>query len=197
MDALAEALLDLKGLSVTCAQADNIKCLYDALSDFDKAPLSFEARQRKAMRGHFARSKGNHSGHVAEEAVKRYFKFTLAIYTTLLCKYNRCFLSGGSPASFPSKSRVVEAMCIRLCDKHTQPKRTTDSSGRRTYESRWKLVLKEYSQAQARLFNSSRLMAETNLALFSINETTLRQWYVPNLHCNTSPMPISHTRQGL
>ena len=72
VDALAEALLNLTGLSVTSTQVDNIKGLYDNLSDFDKAPLSFEAKQRKATRGRFARSKGNRSGHVAKEAVKRY-----------------------------------------------------------------------------------------------------------------------------
>jgi hypothetical protein len=80
VDALAGALLELRGLSVTASQAEKIKRLYDHLSDFDKAPLSFEARQRKAMRGRFARSKGNRSGHVGEEAVKRYLfiHFTLA-----------------------------------------------------------------------------------------------------------------------
>ena len=33
----------------------------------------------------------------------------------------RCFMSARSPASSPSKSRVVEAVCIRLCDAITQP----------------------------------------------------------------------------
>ena len=65
-------LLELRGLSVRASEADNIKRLYDKLSDFDKAPLSFEARQKKAMRGRFAHSKGNRSGHVGEEPVKRY-----------------------------------------------------------------------------------------------------------------------------
>ena len=37
-------------------------------------------------------------------------------YTCLfLC---RCSLSAGSPASCPSKSRVVEALCILLCDQY-------------------------------------------------------------------------------
>ena len=72
VDNLAEALLELRGLSVTSSQADNITHLYNNLSDFDKAPLTYEARQRKAARGRFARSKGNHSAHIGEEAVKRY-----------------------------------------------------------------------------------------------------------------------------
>lgn len=71
VDALAEALVELRGLSVTSTEIDKIKCLYDNLSDYDKAPLTYEARQRKAMPGRFARSKGNRSGHVAQEAVKR------------------------------------------------------------------------------------------------------------------------------
>lgn len=71
VDALAEALLELRGLSVTSAETDKIKRLYDNLSDYDKAPLTYEARQRKTMRGRFARSKGNRTEHVAQEAVKR------------------------------------------------------------------------------------------------------------------------------
>lgn len=176
VDALAEALLGLRGLSVTATQAEKIKSLYAKLTDFDRAPLTYEAKQRKVARGRFARSKGNRSGHVGEEAVKRYL--ILKIYFHLVHHLNhRCFLSGGSPALSPSKSRVVEAICIRLCDKHTQPRRSVES-GRRGYVSRWKLILEEYSKVQSRLFNSSTLMAETNLALYTINETTLRQWYV-------------------
>ena len=32
-------------------------------------------------------------------------------------------LSGGSPASYPSKSRIVEAICIHLCNKIIYPAR--------------------------------------------------------------------------
>jgi hypothetical protein len=112
---------------------------------------------------------------------------SLRLNHILLHTDNRCFLSSGSPASPPSKSCVVEAICIKLCDKYTKPKWPLDGSGRRGYQSKWKRILEDYSHDQSRLFNSSTWMAETNLALYSINETetTLRQWYIPNLHCTT------------
>ena len=87
-----------------------------------------------------------------------------------------CFLSAGSPASCPSKSRVVEAICIRLLDKFPKPCRT-DVRGRRSYTSRWRLVLSEYNNIRARLLNSQALLEGTNLVLFTINEATLVRWY--------------------
>ena len=70
VDAIAEALLQLQGLSVTPSQSDNIKTLYGQLSDYDKAPLTYEARKRKAARGRFARSKSYRSGHVEKRLSK-------------------------------------------------------------------------------------------------------------------------------
>ena len=46
-------------------------------------------------------------------------------------------------------------------------------SYRRSYLSKWKLILKDYSALRARLYNSSGLLEETNLALYVINQTTL------------------------
>ena len=40
--------------------------------------------------------------------------------TLLVC---RCFLSAGSPASCPSRSRIVEALCILLCEKYPHPRK--------------------------------------------------------------------------
>ena len=53
------------------------------------------------------------------------------------------------------------------------------------YTSRWKLILADYSNAQARLNNSQHLLEETSLALYSVNKTTLRQWYVQKCQLNT------------
>ena len=44
---------------------------------------------------------------------------------------------------------------------------------RRSYLSRWKLVLQDYNSIRARLFNSERVLEETDLALYVINQTTL------------------------
>lgn len=107
--------------------------------------------------------------------------------------FHRCFLSAGSPASFPSKSRVVEAICLKLCDRYTQPRRER-SGGKTRHISRyspigfistpqlespfrWKQILTAYNEVRRRLLNSQALLEGTNLMLFSINETTLLHWY--------------------
>ena len=66
----------------------------------------------------------------------------------------RCFISGGFPASSPAKSRLVEVMCIRLCDKHTQPRRDVTADRKRDYTSRLKLVLSDYNAVRACVANS-------------------------------------------
>ncbi len=58
MDKLARALVKLRGLCVTNAQASLIKKLYHNLLEFDKRPLVFSPRKLQAPRGRFARSKG-------------------------------------------------------------------------------------------------------------------------------------------
>ena len=84
----------------------------------------------------------------------------------------RCFMSAGSPACSPSKSRVVEAVCIRLCDAIMQPLTDSRPDGSTRYASRWHQILEAYNRVRARLFNSLELLEGTDLALFMINEAT-------------------------
>ena len=84
----------------------------------------------------------------------------------------RCFMSAGSPACSPSKSRMVEAVCIRLCDAITQPLTDLRPDGSTRYISRWRQILEAYNRVRARLFNSLELLEGTDLALFMINEAT-------------------------
>ena len=90
----------------------------------------------------------------------------------LLSIYNRCFLSAGSPAASPAKSRVVEAICIHLCEKISSPKRVT-VEGRRTHTSRWDMILSEYSKIKARVLNSLPLLEGTTITLYPINKVSL------------------------
>ena len=107
------------------------------------------------------------------------------------CMFHRCFLSG---ASVPSKSRIVEAVCILLCQKYPETEMTSgagktsgfnnlldrsfDVEGwRRAYLSRWKMIVQECNALRAWLFNSAGLMVETNLALYVINQTTLLSYH--------------------
>ncbi|PIK51978.1 hypothetical protein BSL78_11126 [Apostichopus japonicus] len=100
----------------------------------------------KASKGRFARSK---HGYVGAEVVKR------------------CFLSAGSPASYPNKSRVVEALCILLCEKIPQARKNDG------YTSRWRLILSEYNKVRHRLLNSEDLLEGTELVLLHLNEAML------------------------
>ncbi|ESO90740.1 hypothetical protein LOTGIDRAFT_175806 [Lottia gigantea] len=69
VEALALALIQLKGISITAAEANNIKQLFDVLLDFDRRPIKYTAKVKKPSKGRFARSKG---GFVGVDAVKRY-----------------------------------------------------------------------------------------------------------------------------
>ena len=71
-DALARALLSLKGLSIKASQVESIKKLYQNLMEFDKRPLQFSPRVKASrLRGRFAKSRSQ-SGHISIDCVKRY-----------------------------------------------------------------------------------------------------------------------------
>ena len=160
VDALAVALIEPKGLSVTPAQAETIIQRYGALLEYDKHPIQFQQTlQQKPLRGRFARIRQYRVGHVSLEKMKG------------------CFLSGGAPACSPSKSRIVEAILIHLLEDITQPRREVDERGKNKYTSRYKLVLSAYNSIRARVLNSDILMQRTNLMLVNLNEFTLLRWY--------------------
>ena len=69
VDALAEALVSLRGLSVTNTQAERLIALYTNLPDFDKRPIVFNPRPHKPSRGRFARKK--RAAFQSVEAMKR------------------------------------------------------------------------------------------------------------------------------
>ena len=182
VDKLAQALVQLSGLSVSNEEARNIQLLYSQLDDYDKSPLTFTLHQRpSASRGRFARSK---KGHTTVEQMKRFLiRFGLYVCLANICK--RCFVSGGSPASLPNKSRLVEAICILLSTKYTCGRK--DSSKLLEfhefncnyfaiacrYVSRWKLILSEYNCIRTRLYNSQALLEGTNMMLYNLNEGVL------------------------
>ena len=171
VDDLAKALIGLSGLSVTNSQAKEIKRLYLNLLEFDKRPLMFKSGPYRPPKRRFGRAK-RLGGHVNVDSMKRYF-ISPSIYDRYIIwvHIHRCFLSAGSPASSPAKSRLVEAICILLCAQYPQPRR--ERGQRPRYTSRWKLVLSAYNAIRARLLNSQALLEETNLVLYTINETTL------------------------
>ena len=70
VDKLAEALINMEGLFVTNAKAEQVKRLYDNLLHYDKQPLKYQPMyQQHSSRGRFARK--YRSGHVGVESMKR------------------------------------------------------------------------------------------------------------------------------
>ena len=55
-----------------------------------------------------------------------------------------------------------------LVEKHPASRRTGQ-----TNTSRWQLILSEYASIRQRLLDSEALLEGTNLALYTINQTTL------------------------
>ncbi|XP_029545713.1 uncharacterized protein LOC115147590 isoform X1 [Salmo trutta] len=102
-----------------------------------------------------------------ERIVQGRFKATKGKSSIILGKdsLQRCLLGLNSgPANWPGTSRLVEAICSQLCQIH--PKK-----------SRWALILADYVAIREEVLNSPRLMAQTNLQLFELNQRTISQWY--------------------
>eukprot|EP00794_Sanderia_malayensis_P009435 gene9435-10420_t len=62
----------------------------------------------------------------------------------------RCFISAGSPALPPSRSRVVGAICLFLLEVYPQPVTELTYSGRRRTINRWPSILVAYNRIRAR-----------------------------------------------
>lgn len=95
-------------------------------------------------------------GHLGQEATKR------------------CFVSGGSPSLPPSKSRVVEAICVQLMNEITSPTRKSNKDSE--YVSRYGRVVQRYNEIKHYVSQSTVLMERTGITLFQINESTLSTW---------------------
>lgn len=72
---MAVALIELKGLTVTTAQAERIVELHAALSEYDKRPIQFRQRLRQTpLGGRFGRRRQYSSGQVSLEKMRRYLQ---------------------------------------------------------------------------------------------------------------------------
>ena len=87
---------------------------------------------------------------------------------------HRTFLSGtGRRAQWPDASRLVEAICVRLCEMYPAAKKRS-----KTAQPRWNSILAAYRQLRDVVVSNGRLMDNTGLQLFDINTRTLTQWFV-------------------
>ncbi|KAI4795374.1 hypothetical protein KUCAC02_031454 [Chaenocephalus aceratus] len=88
-----------------------------------------------------------------------------------------CLLGLNSgPATWPSASRLVEAICSQLCRLH--PAATRFGGIMRT---RWSLILTDYVAIREAVLASPRLMAQTDIQLFELNQRTRSQCIRPDL----------------
>lgn len=80
--------------------------------------------------------------------------------------------SPGGPAQWPSTSRLVEAMCIKLCALHRSP---TKKDGVRI--PRWTKILRDYYHIRVLMLISPAVMGATSIQLFVLTQRTLIQWF--------------------
>ncbi|XP_069545914.1 uncharacterized protein [Brachyistius frenatus] len=153
---LAKALVearDLQGLSDR--RVGQLVALWQRLPERDTQRVACPARhQERQPSGLFKAAKGKNTSCPGKESLQR------------------CLLGLNSgPANWPNASRPVEAVCSQLC--HLHPASTW--SGRIT-RSRWSLVLQDYVAVREAVLASPRLMAQTSIQLFELNQRTLSQW---------------------
>ncbi|KAL1005000.1 hypothetical protein UPYG_G00053240 [Umbra pygmaea] len=129
--------------------------LWTALHDIDKQRVNYQPRhQPQLTHGRFKAPK--RSGVTpGVESVKR------------------CLMGHpGGPAQWPSTSRLVDAICTKLCALHKSP---TKKAGVCT--PRWSKIFLDYHHIRELVLNSRRLMDETMIQLFELNQKTLIQWF--------------------
>ena len=73
MAQLAEALLELKGLSLPNDKVQNIKALWNSLDHFDKKATEIILKSQVQLQGHLCSQKK--IGHTTTEQMKRYIIF--------------------------------------------------------------------------------------------------------------------------
>lgn len=189
---LARALVEVRSRQgLSDRRVDGLVALWLALPDFDKQRLIYPARhQERIVQGRFKASKGKSSIILGKDSLQRYvvsvhvlhltiilpaFTLRFIIFQCSLIIYLLCFscllgLNSG-PANWPGTSRLVEAICSQLCQIHPS---ATQSAG--VKKSRWALILADYVAIREAVLNSPRLMAQTNLQLFELNQRTISQW---------------------
>ncbi|KAK5605738.1 hypothetical protein CRENBAI_006887 [Crenichthys baileyi] len=88
-------------------------------------------------------------------------------------KYHLCILGVNSgPANWPDTSRLVEAICSQLCRLHPAATRV-----RGVMRTRWSLIHADYVSVRETVLASPRLMAQTTIQLFELNQRTISQWF--------------------
>ncbi|XP_030589839.1 uncharacterized protein LOC115783243 [Archocentrus centrarchus] len=154
---LARALVNVRSLQgLSTKRVDRLVTLWQCLPERDKQRVVYPPRHReRQLRGRFKAAKGKNTSCPGKESLQR------------------CVLGLNSgPASWPNASRLVEAICSQLCRLHPAATRV-----RGILRTRWSLILTDYVAIKEAVLTSPRLMAQTNIQLFELNQRTLSQWF--------------------
>ncbi|XP_036070243.1 uncharacterized protein LOC118599391 [Oryzias melastigma] len=154
---LTKALVEIRSLpAISNSRVDLIVALWERLPESDKQRVVYPARHRdRQPKGRFKAAKGKSTSCPGKESLQRGLLGLNA-----------------SPANWPDASRLVEAICSQLCRLHPSATRT-----RGVLKTRWSLVLGDYVAIREAVLGSPRLMAQTGLQLFQLNQRTPSQWF--------------------
>ncbi|XP_041836778.1 uncharacterized protein LOC121636980 [Melanotaenia boesemani] len=154
---LAKALVEVRSLQgLPDSRVDRLIALWQTLPEGDKQRVVYPARhQERQTKGRFKAAKGKNTSCPGKESLQR------------------CLLGQTSgPANWPDASRLVEAVCSQLCRLHPGATRTGG-----TLKTRWSLILADYVAIRGVVLASPRLMAQTDIQLYELNQRTLSQWF--------------------
>lgn len=85
----------------------------------------------------------------------------------------RAMVGGNSgPATTVSSNPIVEELCKKLESAIHSPKKIDGRS-----VSRWRLILDAYHHIRDLVTLNDKIMSETNIQLYEINQSTLLKWY--------------------
>nr|XP_054601615.1 uncharacterized protein LOC107390515 [Nothobranchius furzeri]XP_054601616.1 uncharacterized protein LOC107390515 [Nothobranchius furzeri] len=154
---LAQVLVELRSLQgLSDSRVDRLIALWQRLPERDKQRIVYPSRYRERQpKGRFKAAKGKDTSCPGVVSLQR------------------CL--GGEPsgaANWPDASRVVEAMCSQLCRLHPAAGRVDGVS-----RSRWFLICNDYMAVRQVVLNCPRLMAQTQLQLYELNQKTISQWF--------------------
>ncbi|XP_075960088.1 uncharacterized protein LOC142963243 [Anarhichas minor] len=137
---------------------DRLILLWNRLPEQDKQRVVYPPRYRERQpKGRFKAAKGKNTSCPGKESLQR------------------CLLGpNSSAANWPSASRLVEAICSQLCQLHPAATRVCG-----VMRTRWSLILTDYVAIREAVLASRRrrLMAQTEIQLFQLNQRTLTQWF--------------------
>jgi hypothetical protein len=97
----------------------------------------------------------------------------LATVTDIIVILFRAMVGGNSgPATAVHTSPIVESLCKKLESVFHSPQKKDNKT-----ISRWRLIFGAYHHIRELVTLNDRIMENTNIQLYELNQTTLLKWY--------------------